>query len=108
MILPQKTEYLFDELKKELNLTLENAKKENMSENRELRNYVLTLHKEVSSGLSSIQKIKSQNSMSQIMATVTLELTAIKKSIEELSKENKKNRDLHGGNDFVYSRTAYH
>ena len=108
MILPQKTEYLFDELKKELNLTLENAKKENMSENRELRNYVLTLHKEVSSGLSSIQKIKSQNSMSQIMATVTLELTAIKKSIEELSKEKKKNRDLHGSNDFVYSRTAFH
>ena len=108
MILPKKTEYLFDELKKELNLTLENSKKENMSENRELHDYVLTLHKEVSSGLSSIQKIKSQNSMSQIMATVTLELTAIKKSIEEVSKENKKNRDLHGGNDFVYSRTAYH
>ena len=46
--------------------------------------------------------------MSQIMATVTLELTAIKKSIEELSKEKKKNRDLHGSNDFVYSRTAFH
>lgn len=88
MVIPKKTEYLVDEVKKELNNCLEDAKKENRSEIRELRDYIHALHKDVTAGLASIQKIKSQNSINQILATVTLELTAIKKSIEEVSKEN--------------------
>ena len=96
MMIPKKTEYLIYEVKKELTQTLQDSKKESLSEIKELRDYIHTLHTEVSSGVSSIKKMKEQKPSNQMMADLSLELTAIKKSIEDLKKDARKSSSLLG------------
>ena len=59
MMLPQKTEYIVSDVKKELIKIIEAQAIENKGEIKELRSYIHTLHSDIQSNLSKITKLQN-------------------------------------------------